>query len=54
MASGGNSSDLDSELNVPADYYNIMADYIKQQLFFERSIPQDTDSNGQDNNLKQL
>ncbi len=54
MASGGNSSDLDSELNVPADYFPVIVDYIQKQLMFERSIPQDTDSNGQDNNLKQL
>jgi hypothetical protein len=53
MASGGDSDDLDSELNVPADYYPFMVQYLREQLMFERSIPQDTNNDGQDNNLKQ-
>lgn len=53
MASGGDASDLSSELNVPADYYPFMVQYIRDQLMFERSIPQDNSNDGQDNNLKQ-
>jgi hypothetical protein len=48
MASGGNSSDLDSELNVPADYYNIMTDYIQKQLMIERAIVPDLSNDGTD------
>jgi hypothetical protein len=54
MASGGDSSDLNSELNVPPDYFSTMVQYIRDQLMFERSVPQDADNDGQDNNLKQL
>lgn len=53
MASGGDANNLDSELNVPADYYQYMVQYIREQLMFERSIPQDNSNDGQDNNLKQ-
>lgn len=53
MASGGDSNDLDSELNVPADYYPFMVQYIRDQLMFERAIPQDNTNDGVDNNLKQ-
>jgi hypothetical protein len=54
MVSGGDSTDLNSELNVSPDYFPVMVQYIREQLMFERSIPQDTDNDGQDNNLKQL
>jgi hypothetical protein len=53
MASGGDSNDLDSELNVPADYYIYMVQYLREQLMFERSVPQDNSNDGVDNNLKQ-
>lgn len=53
MASGGDQNDLDSELNVPADYYPFMVQYLREQLMFERSIPQDNTNDGVDNNLKQ-
>lgn len=53
MASGGDNTDLNSELNVPPDYFPVMVQYIREQLMFERSIPQDVSNNGQDQNLKQ-
>jgi hypothetical protein len=48
MVSGGDSTDLDSTLNVPADYYPVMVEYIKQQLLFERNIPVDDKNDGVD------
>lgn len=54
IASGGDSTNLNSTLNVPADYHPVMVDYIQKQLMFERSIPQDNVNDGQDENLKQL
>jgi hypothetical protein len=49
MISGGDSTDLAGELNVPDDYIPIMTEYLKQQLSFERSQPVDTASgDGQD------
>lgn len=48
MASGGNSNDLDSELNVPSDYYPIMVDYLQKQLLLERSIVPDVSNDGVD------
>ncbi len=48
MISGGDSSDLDSELNVPADYYPIMVEYIRKQLMEERLAPVDSTNDGLD------
>jgi hypothetical protein len=48
MISGGDSTTLDSILNVPPDYYPVMVDYIKQQLSFERAAKQDTSNDGSD------
>lgn len=48
MISGGDSSDLDSILNVPSDYFPIMVEYIKSQLGFERAQPQDSANDGAD------
>jgi hypothetical protein len=50
MISGGDMNDLDSELNIPSDYFPVMVDYIKQQLMFEKSQPQDTANDGLDKN----
>lgn len=50
MISSGDSADLDSELNVPDDYFPIMVEYIKQQLVFEKSQPTDTSDDGKDVN----
>lgn len=48
MVSGGDSTDLDSTLNVPPDYDNVMIEYIKQQLMFERGVPIDVTNDGLD------
>lgn len=48
MISGGDADDLDSELNVPSDYFPMMVDYIKQQLMFERNVPVDVSNDGTD------
>lgn len=48
MISAGDSTDLNSELNVPSDYFPVMVEYIKQQLMFERSVPVDGANDGRD------
>lgn len=48
MCSGGDSTDLNSELNVPADYYPVMVEYLKQQMAFERAQRQDVTNDGND------
>jgi hypothetical protein len=53
LISGGVSSDLNSELILPPDYFPIITQYIREQLILERSIPVDGTNDGQDNNLKQ-
>lgn len=48
MISGGDSTDLDSVLNVPPDYFPVMTEYIMKQLSFEQSRPQDNANDGSD------
>ena len=48
MVSGGDNTDLNSTLNVPADYIPVMTEYLKTQLMFERSVPKDVTPDGQD------
>lgn len=48
MISGGDSTDLNSVLNVPPDYLIPVTEYLKQQLGFERSQPVDEKSDGID------
>ena len=49
MVSGGDNSDLDSEINVPDDYLIAVTEYVKAQLQFERMQPVDTSpGDGQD------
>lgn len=48
MVSGGDSTDLDSELNVPSDYFPMMVAYIRQQLMLERQVPVDNQNDGLD------
>lgn len=48
MISGGDSTDLDSTLNVPEDYFPVMVEYVKQQLMFERQVPIDVENDGND------
>ena len=48
MISGGVSSDMDSELNIPPDYQPLVIEYIKKQLLFEASQPVDVTNDGLD------
>lgn len=48
MVSGGDSTDLYSELNVPPDYFPIMMDYLQKQLLLEKAQPLDATNDGQD------
>jgi hypothetical protein len=48
MVSGGLSTDLDSEINVPDDYMPIINEYMKKQLSEERAQKQDLNNDGQD------
>lgn len=48
MVSGGLSSDLDSVLNVPDDYIPVIVSYLKEQLMFQRQVPQDRTDDGVD------
>lgn len=52
MQSGGDSTNLDSVLNVPSDYYPVMTDYIMKMLGLEQSRPQDNSNDGQDQPTK--
>jgi hypothetical protein len=49
MVSAGDSTSLDSILNVPSDYFPVMVEYIKAQLAFERSQVKDLSNDGADN-----
>lgn len=48
MASGGDSTNLDSVINVPGDYFPVITDYIKAQLVFERKQLPDLNEDGRD------
>jgi hypothetical protein len=48
MISGGDATNLDSELNVPSDYLPVMQDYLKVQLGFEKAQKPDVVSDGND------
>lgn len=48
MISGGDATTLDSELNVPPDYFPVLVEYIKQQLLVEQSRPRDVQNDGND------
>lgn len=48
MVSGGDSTDLNSTLNVPPDYFPVMTDYLTKQLMFERQVPVDLTNDGTD------
>jgi len=48
MVSGGDSTDLDSVLNVPPDYFIVMTEYLKTQLMFQRQVPVDSTNDGAD------
>jgi len=48
MVSGGDSTDLDSTLNVPPDYFPVMMQYLQQQLLLEKNQPKDVTNDGLD------
>ncbi len=48
MVSGGLSSDLSSELNVPADYFETMTQYLIKNLLTELNQPKDVTNDGED------
>lgn len=48
MVSGGDSTDLTTELNVPPDYFPVMMQYLQQQLLLERNQPKDETNDGAD------
>jgi hypothetical protein len=48
MISGGDMSDLDSELNIPMDYFPVMAAYVQQQVGLQKNTPQDVTNDGLD------
>jgi len=50
IVSGGDSTDLDSTLNVPDDYVPQMIEFMKAQLSYELNRPQDVSNDGSDNN----
>ncbi len=49
MISGGDSSDLDSVLNVPSDYLGFITDYVMKNLMIGRQVPKDLINDGVDN-----
>ena len=48
LISGGDSTNLNSQLNVPDDYMDIMITYIQKQLLLEQSRPREIANEGQD------
>lgn len=49
MVSGGDPTDFDSELNVPADYLPIVIDYLTRNLLKERLTQKDLTNDKRDN-----
>lgn len=48
MISGGLSTDLYGELNVPPDYFGIMMEYLQKQLLLEKAQPLNNVNDGRD------
>lgn len=48
MVSGGDSTDLDTTLNVPPDYLPVMMQYLQSQLLLEKAQPVDSANDGLD------
>jgi hypothetical protein len=48
MVSAGLSSDLDSPMSVPDDYFPVIVGYIREQLLTQKAQPQDVSNDGQD------
>lgn len=49
MVSTGISTDLDSVLHLPDDYFPVITDFVRQQLGLQRAAPQDVSDDGMDN-----
>jgi hypothetical protein len=49
MVSGGDSTNLNSTLNVPDDYVNLIIEYVSKMLIMERQQVKDITNDGQDN-----
>lgn len=54
MISGGDVSNLNSELIIPPDSIPVCRDYVVQKLLAQRTVAVDNVNDGSDNNLKQL
>lgn len=48
LVSGGNSSDLSSNLNIPGDYIPFVIEFIQKQLLLMKTTPRDLSNDGQD------
>jgi hypothetical protein len=48
MISGGDSTNLQSTLNVPPDYFPVMMQYLQSQLLLEKAQPVDSANDGLD------
>src|SRR5574342_575881 len=48
MVSGGGSSNLDSVINVPEDYFDFITQYIQKNLIIQRNQPVDAQNDGAD------
>lgn len=48
LVSGGDSTDLNSTLNVPGDYVPVMLEYIQKQLMLMKTTSKDLQNDGQD------
>ena len=48
LISGGDSTDLSSNLNVPNDYFPVMMQYLQSQLLLEKAQPVDSTNDGID------
>lgn len=46
MISGGDSNDLNSDINVPQEWFPMMAEYIAKNLMIERNNPKDEANDG--------
>jgi hypothetical protein len=49
MVSGSDETDLNTQLNVPADYLPLITDYVIKNLQLMRKMPQDTSNDGVSN-----
>ena len=48
LISGGVSTSLDSEINIPQDYFPVITEYIQKQLLITKALPQDIANDGAD------